>query len=220
LREVKRRQNQSALAALPALRAGIEAAADPLEAAVKLSIAGNAIDAMVDSGARAPLNLLQDLAAQALHGPRIGELRNRLRPARELAYVTDNCGEIILDRLLIERIRSESDANLTVVTHTLPILNDALEEDARVAGLPELARVIPGGSSQPMPGNLVGRLGDQARKALGAADLVIAKGVANYELLTWEGALEGKLVSLLQSKCEPVCRELGTPLGALVMAFR
>jgi uncharacterized protein with ATP-grasp and redox domains len=53
-----------------------------------------------------------------------------------------------------------------------------------------------------------------------SADLVISKGVANYELLTWEGRLSGRLACLLHAKCEPIQRELGAPPGALVMAFR
>ena len=57
--------------------------------------------------------------------------------------------------------------------------NDATREDAAAVGLP--FRVIDNGSN--VAGTLVPRLGTEARQALEASDVILAKGMANTETL-------------------------------------
>ena len=217
LAAVKRRQNETAFALLPAARAAVTASDDPLREAVKLSIVGNAIDVMTDARATAPDLLVARLTETPLDQAQLDVLRDRLSSARTVAYLTDNCGEIVFDRVLLEVITGSYDVDVTVVTHTLPILNDALLEDALAAGLDELARVVEGGNPRPLPGNYVAELAPEVQAIVRGADLVISKGVANYELLSEENALAGRVTYLLHGKCRPICDEHGVPHGELVV---
>ena len=119
--------------------------------------------------------------------------------------------------MLLEVITAEYDVDITVVTHTLPILNDALLEDALMAGLDELVRVVEGGNQRPLPGNYVSELAADVQAIVVGADLVISKGVANYELLSEENALAGRVTYLIHGKCKPICDEHGVPHGELVV---
>jgi damage-control phosphatase, subfamily I len=217
LAAVKRRQNETAFALLPAARAVVTASDDSLREALKLSIVGNAIDVMTDARATAPDVLVARLTETPLDPEQLETLRERLAAANTVAYLTDNCGEIVFDRVLLEVITGSYDVDVTVVTHTMPILNDALLEDALAAGLDEVARVVEGGNARALPGNYVAELAPEVQAVVAAADLVISKGVANYELLSEENALAGRVTYLLHGKCRPICDEHGVPHGELVV---
>lgn len=217
LAEVKRRQNETALALYPAARQAVLAADDPLREAVKLAIVGNTIDVMTDAQATAPDRLVSRLAETPIDLDQLDMLRGRLAAAATAGYLTDNCGEIVFDRVLLEVIAGRYGVDVTVVTHTQPTLNDALLEDALLAGLDGVARVVEGGNPRPLPGNLVHEFAPDVRDTVLAADLVIAKGVANYELLSEEQALVGRVTYLLHGKCKPICDEHGVPHGELVV---
>lgn len=57
----------------------------------------------------------------------------------------------------------------------------------------------------------------QVKEAIVEADLVIAKGSANYETFTAKQAKVPTVVYLLRAKCEPVAQSLGVPVGSLVL---
>lgn len=217
LAAAKADQNQAALALYPAAREYVFASSDPFLEAVKLSILGNAIDAMVDTAAAPADRLLETLASLDPDPEAVGALRRRLAEAGRIAWFSDNCGEIVFDRLLLEVLHSQWDLNVTYITHTLPVLNDALLADALAVGLGEHARVLENGAREALPGNLVAELAPQPVEAVRDARLVVAKGVANYELLSWEGALEGRVSFLLHGKCHPVCSANDVGQGELII---
>ena len=80
--------------------------------------------------------------------------------ARDILYLADNCGEIVLDRLLIEQLPA---GRVTVAVRGGPILNDATLADAPAVGLNELAEVSDNGSDAP------GTILDDAARHSGAA---------------------------------------------------
>ncbi len=55
-----------------------------------------------------------------------------------VVYLSDNCGEIVLDRLLIRYLK-EHGSHVTLAVKEAPILNDATLRDARDLGLDALA---------------------------------------------------------------------------------
>ena len=217
LAQAKAGQNAAALALYPAAREHVFAASDPFSEAVKLAILGNAIDAMVDTSAAPPERLLETLATAALDPEAVSALRHRLAQAHRVAWFSDNCGEIVFDRLLLEVLHTMYELEVTYITHTVPVLNDALVADALAVGVGEVARVVANGAREALPGNLVAELGPEAAGALREAELVISKGVANYELLSWEGALDGRVSYLLHGKCHPICSVHGISRGDLVV---
>ena len=60
---------------------------------------------------------------------------DRILPlTKRVVYFTDNCGEIVFDRLLLEYLHANG-SEITLVVRDAPILNDATMEEAEQFGL-------------------------------------------------------------------------------------
>jgi uncharacterized protein with ATP-grasp and redox domains len=132
-----------------------------------------------------------------------------------VVYLCDNCGEIVFDRLLIERLR-DMRAHVTVAVRGAPILNDATLEDARMLGLDTLADHLTtttrGVTELGLNPDLVpADLGD----AIGRATLIIAKGMANYESLSDMRDMP-PVAYLMSVKCDPIARDIWMPKGSRI----
>jgi uncharacterized protein with ATP-grasp and redox domains len=135
--------------------------------------------------------------------------------SRRVVYLCDNCGEIVFDRLLIERLK-ERGSRVTVAVRGAPILNDATLSDARMLGLDSLADLLTtttngihelGLNPDLMPADL----GD----AVDRATLIIAKGMANYESLSEMTDLP-PVAYLMSVKCDPIARHIGMEKGSRI----
>ena len=133
------------------------------------------------------------------------QFQELLRQAGNLLYIADNAGEIGFDWLVLEEIqRSYPAVQLTVAVKSGPAVNDALRRDAVAAGIEPLAEIIETGAAcQGIPDH---RCRPEFLRRFAAADLIIAKGHANYETMI----LGGRAVFvLLRVKCATVAAELG-----------
>ncbi|HSV99609.1 MAG TPA: ARMT1-like domain-containing protein [Sedimentisphaerales bacterium] len=209
--EVKNRYNEFALGLYPELKERVENSPDPFETAVRLSIAGNIIDFGVNSNVEQGMvyetilrSLTEPLDRDALQG-----LRQAVDWAKDILFLGDNTGEIVLDRLLVERMPRE---RLTYVVRGAPILNDALMADAQVAGLTDLVEVIDNGSDA--PGTILETCSDAFRKRFEQADLVVAKGQGNFESMD---DTPKNIFFLLKPKCAVLARHLNCQLGRLLI---
>lgn len=103
-----------------------------------------------------------------------------LGKAGSLVYLTDNCGEIVADKLLIKTLLKQYPAlEITVIVRGMPVLNDATLEDARMVGLTGPVKVIDNGNG--VAGTQMELLSGEAYAAVHAADLIISKGQGNFE---------------------------------------
>ena len=198
--------NRLALELLPAMERQIALATDPLALAVRYAIAGNAMD--LGPSMNVSVAQLRHSIETVLDSPFEGDvelLRRALNGAEHILYLADNTGEIVFDRLLIQQLPP---GRVTVAVRGAPILNDATLEDARTAGLHELAEVIDNGSDA--PGTLLSDCSDAFVTRFRAADLIIAKGQGNYETLSEVAA---PLFFLLKVKCSLVGDRVGLSLG-------
>jgi uncharacterized protein with ATP-grasp and redox domains len=93
-----------------------------------------------------------------------------------------------------------------------PVLNDATRDDALATGVDEVAEIVSTGSDA--PGTTLGRCSETFQRLYGDAELVIAKGQANYETLSEEGE---KVFFLLQTKCRVIASDVGVPVGSIVL---
>ena len=110
------------------------------------------------------------------------QLRDRAATARTLVLITDNCGEIVMDKILLRQIlRMNPEVLITVIVRGGPVANDATLEDAEQVGLTKLGRCIGNGTAT--DGTVLRILSREARETIAHADVVIAKGQANYETL-------------------------------------
>jgi hypothetical protein len=146
--------------------------------------------------------------SQSLAGPFAGDLdsfREAISGAGEILYLADNTGEIVFDRLLVERLRAP---RITVAVRGAAVLNDATLADARVAGLDRIAQVIDNGSGA--PGTILGECSAAFRERFESADIIIAKGQGNFETLA-DGP--GNIFFLLKIKCAVVAAHTGLEIG-------
>jgi uncharacterized protein with ATP-grasp and redox domains len=203
----KRHSNALALQLYPTLRQRVRESPDPFETAVRLAIAGNVIDLgctanvsadtvnqAIDEALKAPLD------RDAVHG-----LRQALDQARDALYLADNAGEIVFDRLLLEKAPT---ARIALVVRGQPVINDATREDAELAGLTSLVEVLDNGSDA--PGTILETCSAEFRERFQRSDLVIAKGQGNYETLSEE---DQDIFFLLKVKCPVIARDIGCNVG-------
>lgn len=209
--DVKERMNRAALEMLPSMREAMRRQPDAREAAVRVAIGGN----LLDAGAKTQI-AAEDLPAhlntiwsQPLLG-NVDALFAAAEKAENILYLADNAGEIVLDRVLIEALPLEK---MMVVVRGAPVINDATMEDAKVAGLPEIVRVIDNGSDA--PGTVLEDCSAEFRRLWEEADLVIAKGQGNYETLS---DVSKHLFFLFMVKCPLVAEMAGAPVGSLVIS--
>ncbi len=208
--DVKVRQNRIALDLVPDLRAKIEAAPDPLSMAARLAIAGNVIDMAVNSSVTE--TDIRDSIDRALAGPFAGdqvEFRKATTEARRILYLADNAGEIVFDRLLIEKLPP---GRVAVAVRTGPVINDATMDDALAVGLDEIAEVIDNGSDA--PGTILEDCSREFKRRFMEADLIIAKGQGNLESLSDEPY---DIFFLFTVKCPVIAAHVGFPIGTQLL---
>jgi damage-control phosphatase, subfamily I len=206
-REAKAEATREALALLPVLREHLDRAADPLDIAVRIAIAGN----IIDLGAAETYDLDETLArvfAAPLAIDGLAALRHALGSAKAVLYLADNAGETVFDRVLIEYL----DRPVTYVVKGGPIINDATREDALAAGVDRIAEIIDSGSQA--PGTVLEQCAESFRERFAEAELIIAKGQANDETLS---TVSAPVFFLLQAKCAVIAADLGVAPGALVV---
>ena len=212
--EEKRRFNEMARGLLPGLRERVARSPDPFEAAVRLAVAGNAIDFGAPGGrtdGRLAEMFEAALTTEIAGGgsAAIARLREAVSRARRILYLADNAGEIAIDRLLIERLPG---GTVTVAVRSGPVINDALRADAEQVGLSEVATVIESGVA--LPGTPLGLCTDELREHFRAADVVISKGQGNFETLS---DAPRAVWFLLMVKCDVVARHAGCAMGDLAV---
>lgn len=160
---------------------------DPLRAALGYAMTGNFIDfGAMDSVDEGKLRALLSEASDRVDAadPAYESLRRKLAAARRLTLLTDNCGEIVLDKLLTEVIHALYPAlEITVLVRGGDVLNDATMEDAAEVGFHRLAGIRVMGNGDRLAGTDICRISPEAREFLLGADLILAKGQGNYETM-------------------------------------
>lgn len=186
--EIKKHYNGLLLSMEDGLTDKIRASEDPLKTAVAYSMMGNYIDfGVMDSVEESKLaELLENSHGMEFDLTELERMRNELKNAKRLVFLTDNCGEVVLDKILIREIMRENPRlDVDVIVRGAPVLNDATVEDAVQIGLDRLVRVTGNGSD--VAGTCLGKISKEALGIIDSADLVIAKGQGNFETLQYCG---------------------------------
>ena len=210
-REVKRQTTEQALALYPRLVAAVAAAEDPLDCAVRVALAGNIIDFGLADAPRTREALwasVEEVLEKPLAIDDLDELRARVETAQEILFLADNAGETVFDRVLIETLGRPT----VYMVKGGPVLNDATAEDAIMAGVDRAATLMRSGSNA--PGTLASSISEKARAALDAAEVILAKGQANYETLS---GMDLPVFFLLQAKCPVIAQDVGVPVRGLIV---
>jgi uncharacterized protein with ATP-grasp and redox domains len=204
---VKRKATERAQELLPRMRAVLDASDNKLETAIRLSIAGN----IIDFGLNRVYDLWEEVE-RVLNGEivinDIDLLRERLEKSESVLFLADNAGETVFDRLLIESLHKP----VTYVVKGGPVLNDATREDAVAAGINDVAEVIDNGVQA--PGTILALCPPDFQDRFNKADMILAKGMGNYETLS---EVHAPIFFLLQVKCPVIARDIDAPVGSTVI---
>ncbi len=213
-RSMKENMNRLALKLLPFLQNEARMQEDPGAAVLRLAVAGNLIDAGAKTGLKE--NDIRTMMCQTCQGECMKgsarELFQSAELARKVLYLTDNAGEIVFDRALIEMLPREK---MVVGVRGSAVLNDATLVDAETAGLLGIVRVLSNGSDA--PGILLEDCSAEFRRVFDESDLIIAKGQGNFESLS---DTSKHIFFLLQVKCACVAEHLGIPVGRMAICER
>ena len=118
---------------------------DPLKTAIIYAMLGNYIDfgAMDNVDENYLKELLKTVHNQKIDEDAYQKLNNDLVHAERLAYITDNCGEIVMDKILIKTIKYlYPQIEITVIVRGKPVINDATLVDAEQVGLTDIVKVV------------------------------------------------------------------------------
>ena len=187
-REVKKKYNDLVLSMEESIRKKIELADDPLSESLVYARIGNYIDfgAMNHVDEQTFLSLFDDVGVHQRDSAAVESFVRQCSEAHKFLLLTDNCGEIVLDKLFIEQLKKRfPHLQVTVMVRGREVLNDATLEDAEYVGLDKVASVIDNGDA--VAGTIYEMLSDQARDELDNADVILAKGQGNYESLCRQG---------------------------------
>jgi len=205
--KVKDKSNAAAEELLPRAE---EIAKKGLREAIIVSIAGNVLDFGYRDDIDSPKYLTQEfenIIDQGLAHDDTEKIKSLLEKGKEVVYFTDNAGEIVFDTLLLRKIK-DYDVHLTVVVKEEPILSDATMEDALRYDIDKISDQLEttGGYAVGVDFDLLSK---KVKKKLERADLIIAKGMANWE--SFSETDYSPIAFLTRSKCEPVSETMGVP---------
>jgi len=196
------------------LRSLIHSSQEPLQTAIKLSVAGN----VIDLGIKEQINIKKSIEQILSEGFTIDDSDMIIKKVKNdsnlnILIVGDNAGEILFDKVLVEELLKYT-PHVVYVVKSGPVINDALLEDAEAVGMIGICKIIETGND--WAGVIEEKCSEEMKEHLRKADMIIAKGQANYETLT-ETCYP--IFYTLKAKCPPVANHLGVKVGDLVCKY-
>ena len=186
--QVKKTYNDLVLGMEEKLRDEIKNAADPIAKALVMARIGNYIDfgAMNHVDTETFLGLFRDTELREDEKKTYESFLQACARAESFLLLCDNCGEIVLDKLLIEQLSLRfPQLKFYAMVRGGNILNDVTEADAAYVGLDQAAEIVSNGA--PVGGTIYSLLPEEARSVLDGADVILSKGQGNYESLSGRG---------------------------------
>lgn len=209
--EEKKDSNDRALRILPEAEAIVNASADPLLTALKFAQTGNFLDFGVLSKEDADEKFQKAIADTPEAPLDMTEYRHFVRDtenAKQLLIIGDNAGEIVFDTLLVKQLQKQFPAlSITYCVRGDNCLNDATREDAARVGMDQLVPIIDNGCN--ISGTEFSCIGQALRSAIENADVILAKGQANFETMVTCGY---NVYYNFLCKCDRLARILDVPL--------
>jgi len=191
------------------LRARIESSLKSFRVAARMACIGNLFDD--DLLRDIEISELFDRAEEVELKTEVwDDFRRDLKSAETVMFIHDSAGEILLDKLFMERFKEKK---IISVVRRNPILSGATQRDAEFVGLGEVSnRIIdPGIDCLGIP---LSQCPAEFKEVFESADLVIGKGQAVYETLCEE---KRPIYVFLRVKCRVIAEALGYDLGSFVL---
>lgn len=196
------------------LRRLIHSSREPLRTAIKLSVVGN----VLDLGIKEQIDIKKSIEQILSQGFTIDDSDIIIQKVKSdsnqsILIIGDNAGEILFDKILVEELLKHT-PHVVYVVKSGPVINDALLEDAEAVGMIGVCKIIETGND--WAGVIEEKCSEEMKEHLRKADMIIAKGQANYETLT-ETCYP--VFYTLKAKCPPIANHLGVKVGDLVCKY-
>lgn len=214
-KQLKKDSNRVAEELIPVVQKFYDNSEDKILALVKIAAAANSMEFGVrghefdNENFKYELNMILD---KELVGD-IEKVRGTLDRYDKILYLTDNAGEIVFDKFVIEKLK-EMGKEVVISPKNEPMLNDVTAEDIKDLDLKGI-KIVPSGS-------YVGVSLDEAPVEFldmfwDKEYLLFAKGMGYYESLSeFDNKLKDRLIYVLRAKCYSVAHGLGVNQGILV----
>jgi uncharacterized protein with ATP-grasp and redox domains len=173
----------------------------------KLAAVGN----IIDFGVSSEFDLEGTLAETLERGLVVDDsekLYADLMATGNLLLISDNAGEIVFDRFLLDEVIGLG-KQVHVSVKSKGILNDAVYKDAVEAGISPPIHIIETGSDS--LGVVLEECSPEFRELFFSAGVVLSKGQANYETLD---DAPRRVFFILRAKCPIVARMMNVPTGS------
>lgn len=180
--------------------------------ASKLAAAGN----IIDFGIGKPFDIeatLKDTLENGFAVDHSEHLYEALRGTGSFLLISDNAGEIVFDRFLIDEALKMG-KRVVVSVRSKGILNDAVREDAVVAGITDPVEIIETGTGS--LGLMLDETSEEFRGEFDRAGVVLSKGQANYETLN---DVTRSMFYILRIKCHVIGDGMELPNGVSVLMY-
>lgn len=208
-KDIKKQYNDLVLSMEGSLRSEIEQAPDPLAKALVMARIGNYIDfaALSNVNQKEFLALFDNTEMREDDIPVYESFIRECREGKTFLLICDNCGEIVLDKLMLEQLKKRF-PHLTIraLVRGKDVLNDATMEDAIYSGLDKVADIMSNGEA--IAGTIYGMMPEESKIVLDGADIILAKGQGNYESLSGQGR---HMFYVFLCKCDVFTRRFNVP---------
>lgn len=205
--EIKRHFNEIMMGYENKVREKISSSDNPLKLACQYAMVGNYIDfgAMKNVDEKYLDELLDHAHLTNVDMNEFSHMVRDLETGSKMVLITDNCGEVVMDKLLIETIQKlYPKIDITVIVRGAEVLNDATMADALQVGLTDLVNVI--GNGTEIAGTFFEELSSEAMDTINHADLILAKGQGNFETMR---NCKRNVYYLFLCKCDMFAKDFG-----------
>jgi len=212
-KDLKKQSNKIAKKLVPRIEELVSVSEDPVRMSMLCSIVGNMMDFGIRGGSKDPNDLndiFEEIISEDLGWDDTDEVKKILTESKNVILFTDNCGEVVFDKILCREIKKfNPDIFLTLVVKGEKILSDATMEDAIELGMDEVVdEILTTGCFA--VGVDFDRLPSDVEKKLKPSDLIICKGMANYESFSETNYYP--IAYLLRTKCSAIANSMGLPI--------
>ena len=213
-KDLKNLSNKVAQSLVPRVEEMLKESDDPLKTSILCSIVGNSMDFGIEGSSDAPETLkdtFEEMIAEGLGYEDTQKFEELIKKSKHVMLFADNCGEIVFDKIMCKELkRFNPNIFITLVVKGEPIISDATMKDAEELKFKEVVDEILttgcfaiGVDFKKRPASL--------KKALKKTDLIICKGIANYEAFSETDY--NPIAYLLRTKCTAIANSMNLPLN-------
>ena len=210
--EVKKASTKKALSFKPLLEEKLKNSDNKLLTATKIAVAGN----VIDLAAQVEFDL-EDELDKIFHTEFTHDdfkvFEKKIKTSKKILVIGDNVGEHIFDYMFIETLQKLAPhVEIYYMVRGTPIINDVTMLEAKEVGFDKLCKLVDSGVNT--PGFVYNRATKYSQKLFDEVDLVVSKGMGNYECLSPSHRKD--ICFLLKVKCNVVARSLGKEVGDII----